>query len=404
MINWQTVTLEDCTKLNGLFTDGDWIESKDQDSNGSVRLIQMADVGVGEYKNKSSRFLTNDKFVELKCTEVLPGDLLVSRMPAPIGRSCIFPGDEKKCATVVDIAILRVNSDVCYHKYLNYLMNTKRVRIQIEKKATGTTRKRISGKNLKNISIPLPPLETQHRIVDLLDRAQALIDKRKEQIALMDTLTQSLFYDMFGDPVKNPKGWEVRKLKELLLSVTNGLTRRRKIEENIGQVVLRLRDIKVCNIDYSDLNRIPLEDKEQAKFLALKNDLLFIRVNGNPEYVGRCAVFKGFKEPVYFNDHIMRVRLNKVINPNFIAFLLNQKYGKREIKRYRKTSAGQHTIAQSGLEKIELYLPPIELQNTFAERVQQIEAEKEKMVAALKEMEDNFNSIMQRAFRGELDI
>ena len=96
---YSKVTLPDLIGQTGIFVDGDWIESKDQDINGDVRLIQLADIGVGVYLNKSNRFMTTAKAKILKCTILKPGDILIARMPDPIGRACIFPGEEMPCVT-----------------------------------------------------------------------------------------------------------------------------------------------------------------------------------------------------------------------------------------------------------------------------------------------------------------
>ncbi|ANO14592.1 hypothetical protein BAB77_12585 [Mycobacteroides abscessus] len=93
---------------DGLFVDGDWVESKDQDPDGDVRLIQLADVGDGVFRDRSSRFLTSEKAKELRCTFLEPGDVLVARMPEPLGRACIFPGVGQPAVTAVDVCIIRV--------------------------------------------------------------------------------------------------------------------------------------------------------------------------------------------------------------------------------------------------------------------------------------------------------
>ncbi|MDM2059987.1 restriction endonuclease subunit S, partial [Mycobacteroides abscessus] len=90
---------------DGLFVDGDWVESKDQDPDGDVRLIQLADVGDGVFRDRSSRFLTSEKAKELRCTFLEPGDVLVARMPEPLGRACIFPGVGQPAVTAVDVCI-----------------------------------------------------------------------------------------------------------------------------------------------------------------------------------------------------------------------------------------------------------------------------------------------------------
>src|SRR6266568_6955653 len=96
---WALANLPDMLAQDGVFSDGDWVESKDQDPGGDVRLIQLADVGDGSYRNRSARFLTSSKAHELGCTFLQPGDVLIARMPDPLGRACLFPGDAKASVT-----------------------------------------------------------------------------------------------------------------------------------------------------------------------------------------------------------------------------------------------------------------------------------------------------------------
>ena len=107
---WTKTSLGELASSNAVFCDGDWVESKDQDPEGDVRLIQLADIGDGLYKSKSRRFLTSVKASELRCTFLKPGDLLIARMPDPLGRTCIFPGDPKSSVTVVGPLRVRVPS------------------------------------------------------------------------------------------------------------------------------------------------------------------------------------------------------------------------------------------------------------------------------------------------------
>jgi type I restriction enzyme S subunit len=200
---------------NGVFSDGDWIESKDQDPNGGVRLVQLADIGTGVFIDKSSRFMTQQRAEELKCTFLKKGDILIARMPDPIGRACIFPGSEMPCVTVVDICIVRPDPKEIDSQWLMHLINSKNFNNQICQFITGTTRQRISRGNLSNLIVNLPPLADQKRIAVILDKADAIRCKRQQAIKLAEEFLQSVFLNMFGDPVTNPKGWEVKLLKEI---------------------------------------------------------------------------------------------------------------------------------------------------------------------------------------------
>lgn len=162
---WASTTLKEAA--GELFTDGDWVESKDQDPDGEVRLIQLADIGDGSFLDKSARFLTADKARELRCTFLQPGDLLIARMADPIARCCLFPGIDQPAATVVDVSIVRPGPDVD-REYLAYAVSNPVFRSEALGSASGTTRSRISRSNLGAISLPLPPLDEQRRIAEVL--------------------------------------------------------------------------------------------------------------------------------------------------------------------------------------------------------------------------------------------
>ena len=140
---------------------------------------------------------------------------------------------------------------------------------------------------------------------------------------------------------------------------------------------MRLVELQDGHIDYSTPNRIVLTDTEKGKYLLRENDFLFARVNGNPEYVGRCAVFHEIGEPVYHNDHIIRVHFDDtVLNGAFASALINSAYGKRQMRGQIKTSAGQYTISQDGIGAITAILPPMALQQQFAAFVEQTDKSK----------------------------
>ena len=174
---WTLAQIGSLIPPNGIFCDGDWVESKDQNPDGDVRLIQLADVGDGTFMNRSSRFLTSEKAAELRCTYLKTGDILVARMPAPLGRACIFPldGDDQH-VTVVDVCIIRTDHDQVDRTYLCHVINFFGVRRQIDDLQTGTTRKRISRKNLSTVPIPLPPINEQRRIAARIDELFSKLD------------------------------------------------------------------------------------------------------------------------------------------------------------------------------------------------------------------------------------
>jgi type I restriction enzyme S subunit len=173
---WTIATVGELISVDGIFIDGDWVESKDQDPRGDVRLIQLADVGDGFYRNKSNRYLTHEKAIELNCTFLKPGDILVARMPDPLGRCCIFPGDKKSCVTVVDVCIVRTGSQGTNPSWLMYTLNSPQIRLVVASLQSGSTRKRISRSNFAQIKLPVPPLPEQYRIVAKIEELFTELD------------------------------------------------------------------------------------------------------------------------------------------------------------------------------------------------------------------------------------
>ena len=180
---WDAASLAKLIAPDGIFTDGDWVETKDQDPNGEVRLVQLADISDSLFLDKSSRFLTREKADELNCTFLKKGDLMVARMPDPLGRCCIFPLDgENRFVTVVDVCAIRLGSAEIDPRYLMHAINSPIVRTQITALQSGSTRKRISRKNLATVSIPIAPLNEQRRIVERIDILFAEINSGVESL------------------------------------------------------------------------------------------------------------------------------------------------------------------------------------------------------------------------------
>ncbi len=203
--HWDFVPLQHLARPEGLFTDGDWVESKDQDPMGGIRLTQLADVGVGEYRDRSSRFMNEATAERLNCTFLKSGDLLIARMPDPLGRACIFPGDAKPCVTVVDVAVLRLGSSEFDPAYVTYVINSPPFSRNVEAKAAGSTRRRISRGNLARLPVPLPSLNEQRGIVEKVNELMALCDRlemaRAERETARDRLAAgSLARLIFPDP------------------------------------------------------------------------------------------------------------------------------------------------------------------------------------------------------------
>ena len=168
------------SSLCSTFVDGDWIESKDQSEFG-IRLIQTGNVGNGFFKDKEdkSRYISEETFDNLHCTEIYPGDILVSRLPDPIGRACIIPQGLGRTITAVDCTIIRLKDIILPDYFIAYTM-TPSYGAQINEVTTGTTRRRVSRANLGNILIPCSSIAKQQQFVAIAKQ----VDKSKSYVRI----------------------------------------------------------------------------------------------------------------------------------------------------------------------------------------------------------------------------
>lgn len=185
---WEWARLNDLAPMS-LF-DGDWIESKDQDPQGNYRLIQLADIGVGEFKDKSERYINAETFSKLNCNQLSLGDILIARLPSPIGRACVYPGLNQPAITVVDVAILRPSLNY-KSEYLVNAINSKVFREQVESFGKGATRFRIATGHLKSLLIPVSPFNEQNRLVERVSELMSLCDQlEKQSLSSLDAHSQ----------------------------------------------------------------------------------------------------------------------------------------------------------------------------------------------------------------------
>jgi len=199
-----------------IFGDGDWIESKDQSLSG-IRLVQTGNIGEGVFKDRKdkSRYISESTFSRLNCTEIFEGDCLISRLPRPVGRACLIPNTGERMITAVDCSILRFKQDMILPQYFVYYSQSAHYNNQIQPLCTGSTRKRISRKNLGTIEIPIPPLEEQQRIVSILDESFQNIENRALQVEQKlhngKEIFQSILANIFS---KKGEGWVEKTLGE----------------------------------------------------------------------------------------------------------------------------------------------------------------------------------------------
>ncbi|MCF2445411.1 restriction endonuclease subunit S [Dyadobacter sp. CY345] len=296
-----------------------------------------------------------------------------------------------------------VNQRVCWLKskdkfnfderYMLYCLPNKLK--SIENSTSFVTVKHLSVKSINEILIPLPDLQTQKHIASILDKADALRQQNRQLLAYYDALLQSTFIEMFGDPVENPKGWEVVKIRDLITEAKYGTSK--PAEESGKFKYMRMNNLTYNGFwDFSSIKYINLENSEIPKYVIRRGDIVFNRTNSK-ELVGKTAVYN-FDEPVAIAGYLIRVRTNEKAVPEYIWGYLNSRYGKATLRNMCKSIVGMANINAQELQDIDIFLANIARQIEYAKIVQHIESQKQQAKSSLAESEALFQGLLASYF------
>lgn len=358
---------------------------------GTIPWIKISNIK-GKYVSKADEFITLDGLHGSSAKMLKRGTILYTIF-ATLGEVGIL--DIDACTNQAIAGITIKYPDRILTDYLYYFLKSKKN--FVNDIGRGVAQNNINMSILRSFDVPVPSIDEQERIVGILGKTERVIASRNNQLHALDQLIKAQFVEMFGDPDENPHGWDKAPLQKVIINANNGMARRGN--DVNGNIVMRLVELQDGHIDYSNPNRIILKENEKKKYLLKDKDFLFARVNGNPDNVGRCAVFHEIGEEVYHNDHIIRVHFDEeMLNGTFASVLLNSDYGKRQLRSQIKTSAGQYTVSQDGIGAIIAIFPSMELQEQFAAFAAQVDKSK----AVIQKIKDKLitlqASLMQEYF------
>ncbi|HYF62417.1 MAG TPA: restriction endonuclease subunit S [Herpetosiphonaceae bacterium] len=276
---------------------------------------------------------------------------------------------------------------------------------KIEDATPFVTVKHLSIKTLNSLDVPLPPLAEQQRIAAILDCAAALRAKRRATLAKLDELLQATFIEMFGEPVTNPKGWDICPLSDCLVgSASNGFFAKGDKYTTRGTPIIWISDfIDLFYAKVDNIKRVEANAKDIAKNQVRYGDVLFCRSSLTPAGIGKASIIPpGDLEGTIFECHIIKCTLNQsVLLPEFFRVFSDTPYFRQQILKHAKT-ATMTTISQQGIVNNKVFVPPLEMQQKFKEACNQILTQRELSVKSLAVFDTFFHSLQQRAFRGNL--
>lgn len=289
-------------------------------------------------------------------------------------------------------------------KYIYYVCCSSLYREFLSSIGNGIGITNLRFSDLNNFTFPISDLKQQKKIVSELDLLSRVIEKHKAQLEELDKLAQSIFYDMFGDPVTNEKGWEVKKLKDVSSKITNGNTPKGGSDVYVGDGILFLRSQNVWRnkIVFDDVAYIDDATHEILHHSSLMhNDILITktgRFNTENSSLGRAALYTGENNMANINGHVYLVRLKPGIDKKYVLYILLSESFRQLIRRVCVGGIDKRQLNKNHIEDFPIILPPLALQQEFAAKVEAIEQMKAKVRQSLKESEELFNSRMDYYF------
>ena len=342
-----------------------------------VKLINVSNLVNGEIDlSNSNRYISQEEaYGRYKHFLINEGDLIIASSGIKVeylDKKVAFIKKENLplCMNTSTIRFKVKNRNELDILYLSYFLKSKNFKNQISKLITGSAQLNFGGSHLKKINLFLPELNVQKKVSTLLLLIDNTIKNMQRKISILEQLTKSLFTMMFGDIKTNDKNWEIKKLGEV---VQTQYGTSKKATSIVGEFpILRMNNITYSGeMDYKDLKYIELSDSEKEKFLLKKGELLFNRTNSK-ELVGKTGLFN-LDIPMAFAGYLIRIKPSNLIHSKFLLFFMNSEFMKKLLYNKAKNIVGMANINAKELEDFSIILPPIELQNKFAEKVEKIE-------------------------------
>lgn len=389
-MSWPMVKLKDVSKL----IDYGLTASADVDCDGPLflRITDLGDDGVNW--SKVPRCVCDDKKKQKNLLE--KGDIVFARTGATTGKSYLI---SDVCEdTVFASYLIRVRPTKKVHSpFLAYFFKSPNYWYQIGGMSSGATLPGVNASKLSELEIPLPPLEEQKRIAAILDKADAIRQKRKQAIALADEFLRSVFLDMFGDPVSNPKGWEMRNLGDICQCINGDRSKNYPSGDDLvddGVIFLSTKNIVNGELDLAFQQYITEEKFGSLGRGKLLPDDMVITLRGT---LAQCALFTCGYNTGFINAQLMIVRAGDQILPKFLHSLMMSRGFNRELKALGNGAAVPQLTAKQ-IKELKIILPPLDIQEKF------VALQRFTKNVALKQVEapEMFSSLSQKAFSGQL--
>lgn len=325
------------------------------------------------------------------------GDIVFARTGATTGKSFLLRHVPESAVFASYLIRVQPRQSEVYPGYLARYFETQDYWAQISRSSTGTAQGGVNASKLKALTVPLPPLPEQRRIAAILDKADKLRAKRREAIAKLDQLLQSVFLNMFGDPVTNPKGWPKKTVGELASFITSGSRGWASHYADAGALFIRIQNLVGGELDLEDCAFVVPPDTAEARRTLVQPGDVLVSITAD---LGRTAAVPSNIGPAHINQHIAILRLSG-INPAFVSHFLASPGGQQQFQRLNR-AAVKAGLNFNDLRSLEVFLPPQPLQEKYLSIISKVRTSQEQMAKYLEKSASQFASLQQLAFAGTL--
>ncbi len=322
------------------------------------------------------------------------GDILFAKMQGT-RKTLLLDSETEENIYSTGFYAVRANPEVITTECLYYLIDSELFLAQKDKNCSGATQKAITNGGMAKIEISVPALSEQGILVNKLKHLTQLIADKKKQLNLFDEIIKSRFIEMFGDPKRNPRKWDMVTIGDIATDVRYGTSR--PATEGGKYPYLRMNNLTYEGyLDLTDLKHIDIPDNEVEKCVVRNGDVLFNRTN-SVELVGKTCVYN-LDSDMIIAGYIIRVRIDDRVLPVILSSYLNSTVMKEQLRSMAKGAVNQANINAQELRSIPIYLPPITLQHEFATFVEQVDKSKFEIQQSLEKLEILKKSLMQQYF------
>ena len=399
---WRVEKMVNLSKI----LDGDrgknYPKQEDFSDNDYCLFLTTKNVSKKGFKFDNTQFISKDKDEILRKGRLERNDLVITTR-GTVGNIAFFNQDVPFDIIRINsgMAIIRITEEDLSHSFVNKYFKSNIFYRYVSEIISGSAQPQITITKLKNLTIPIPPLPQQEKIVKVLDISSALIERQKELIANYDLFLKSKFIEMFGDPIKNSMGWKVEKLDSFTTLVSSGSTPKGGQSSYLdeGEIrFIRSQNVRMNKMAYNGISYISEEVYTKMKRSQVKFNDVLLNITGAS--IGRTAIYKDTTR-ANVNQHVCIIRLTEELNNEYLSFMIASDSFQNQIIS-NQSGATREALNYSQIKKFNVPYPPIELQDKFASIVEQIEHIKDKETKKLEHLERLHKSLMDKAFKGEI--